>query len=57
MLKKLMDFAVSGVVVKWSGEAISQRVIPGSSPMSRESDDLFRKKSSFPIIPIKLAVP
>ena len=57
MLKKLMNFAVSGVVVKWLGEAISQRVIPGSSPMSRESDDLFRKKSSFPIIPIKLAVP
>ena len=48
MLKKLIDFAVSGVMVKWLGEAISQRVIPGSSPMSRESDDLFRKNLHFP---------
>ena len=36
------------VLVKWLGGAISQRVIPGSSPMSRESDDLFRKNLHFP---------
>ena len=47
MLKKLIDFAVSGVLGKWLGEAISQ-VISGSSPMSRESDDLFRKNLHFP---------
>ena len=48
MLKKLIDFAVGSVVVKWLGEAISQPVIPGSSPVSKESDDFFRKNLHFP---------
>ena len=54
---KINGFAVSGVVVKWLDEGISQRLVPGSSPESRHSGSLFQKKCPFPIIPTKLGVP
>ena len=43
-----IDFAVSGVVVKWFGEEINERVIPCSSPVSRHSGSLFQKNIHFP---------
>ena len=46
MCLEINDFVVSGVVVEWLGERISERVIPGSSPVSRHSGFSFPKKMS-----------